>query len=71
MRDITGLSLYSWKDTGMTLLAGILTPMKLKDHARHSTLDTTLLYYHGRNMVPEVKAAKFSILTGIIPQEEK
>ena len=71
LRDITGLSLYSWKDTGMTLLAGILTPMKLKDHARHSTLDTTLLYYHGRNMVPEVKAAKFSILTGIIPQEEK
>lgn len=65
LKDITGLSLYSWKDTGMTLLAEILPPMKLKDHARHSTLDTTLRYYHGRTMVQEVKSAKFSILDGL------
>lgn len=65
LKDIAGLSLYSWKDTGMTLLAGILSPMKLKDHARHSTLDTTLRYYHGRNLVQEVKTAKISLLDGL------
>lgn len=66
LADITGLSLYSWKDTGMTLLADVLPPMKLKDHARHSTLDTTLRYYHGRNMVPEVKSLKLSILPDLV-----
>lgn len=65
LEDMTGLSLYSWKDTGMTMLAEILPPMKLKDHARHSTLDTTLRYYHGKTMVQEVKAAKFSLLEGL------
>lgn len=55
--DITGLSLYSWKDTGMTELAKVLRPLELRDHARHSSIDQSLAYYHGDKVIKAVKKA--------------
>lgn len=43
--NIDGLSLYSWKDTGITEHARITTPLATRDQARHSDFDMTLTYY--------------------------
>lgn len=55
--DITGLSLYSWKDTGMTELAKVLRPIELRDHARHASIDQSLAYYHKDKIIAGVKRA--------------
>lgn len=55
LKDITGLSLYSWKDTGMTELAKVLRPIELRDHARHSSIDQSLAYYHKDKIIKGVK----------------
>lgn len=59
LQDITGLSLYSWKDTGMTEFAKILRPIELRDHARHSSIDQSLAYYHADKIIQGVKKADF------------
>lgn len=59
--DITGLSLYSWKDTGMTEFAKILRPIELRDHARHASIDQSLTYYHAEKVNLSVKKAKIKI----------
>ncbi len=61
LADITGLSLYSWKDTGMTEFAKILRPIELRDHARHSSIDQSLTYYHSEKIIDGVKEAKFDL----------
>ena len=61
--DITGLSLYSWKDTGMTEFAKILRPVELRDHARHASIDQSLAYYHAEKVNPNVKGAKIRVET--------
>lgn len=53
--DITGLSLYSWKDTGMTEMSNILDPIRLRDHARHKSIDQSLEYYHAKRIIKKVK----------------
>lgn len=57
--DITGLSLYSWKDTGMTEFAKILRPIELRDHARHASIDQSLEYYHQDKIITGVKKSNF------------
>lgn len=58
LADTTGLSLYSWKDTGMTEFARILRPVELRDHAGHASIDQSLVYYHAEKVQPAVKGAK-------------
>lgn len=55
LADISGLSLYSWKDTGMTEFAQVLRPIELRDHARHASIDQSLEYYHGEKIIDRVK----------------
>ncbi len=55
--DIRGLSLYSWKDTGMTELAKVLSPFQLRDHARHASIDQSLAYYHQEKIILAVRTA--------------
>lgn len=59
--DTTGLSLYSWKDTGMTEFARILRPVELRDHAGHASIDQSLVYYHAEQVQPSVKRAKITV----------
>jgi hypothetical protein len=59
LKDITGLSLYSWKDTGMTEFAKILRPIELRDHARHASIDQSLEYYHQDKIITGVKKSNF------------
>lgn len=61
--DITGLSLYSWKDTGMTEFAKLLRPIELRDHARHASIDQSLAYYHADKVIEGVKSAKIEVTT--------
>lgn len=63
LQDITGLSLYSWKDTGMTEFAKILRPVELRDHARHTSIDQSLAYYHAEKINANVKKAKIRVNT--------
>ncbi len=46
LRDITGLTWYSWKDTGISVHAHKTTPLATRDQAGHSDFDMTLTYYH-------------------------
>lgn len=61
LSDITGLSLYSWKDTGMTEFAKVLRPIELRDQARHASVDQSLVYYHADKVIKSVKDSKFDI----------
>ena len=65
--DTRGLSLYSWKDTGMTEFAKFLKPFELRDQARYASVDQILTYYHADRVNANVKAAKFKLP----PMEEK
>ncbi len=59
--DIEGLSLYSWKDTGMTEFADFLSPFELRDHARFASIEQILTYYHGKKVIEGVKRAKITL----------
>lgn len=61
LADITGLSMYSWKDTGMTEFAKVLRPIELRDQARHSSIDQSLVYYHADKVIERVKHTKFDL----------
>lgn len=56
--DISGLSLYSWKDTGMTEFAKHLRPLELRDHARHKSVEQSLQYYHAEKIIEGVKKVR-------------
>lgn len=62
LADITGLSLYSWKDTGMTEFAKVLRPIELRDQARHASIDQSLEYYHADKVSGPVKNSKLKLL---------
>ncbi len=55
--DITGISFYSWKDSGITDLANDdeVSIFKASLHARHSETRTTMIYYHGSQIIPEIQ----------------
>lgn len=61
LHDIKGLSMYSWKDTGMTAYAKILRPIELRDHARHASIDQSLEYYHSDKLIEPVKTAEIKV----------
>lgn len=46
IKDIRGLTWYSWKDTGISIHAHSASPMATKDQAGHSDFSMTLRYYH-------------------------
>lgn len=70
LKDITGLSLYSWKDTGMTMMAKHLTPFQLRDHARHSSTDISMRYYHAEQIIPEVREASIPGLEEVVEKQK-
>jgi hypothetical protein len=71
LKDITGLSLYSWKDTGMTFMAKHLTPFQLRDHARHSSTDISMLYYHADQIIEEVRDSQIPFLDELIKKQKE
>lgn len=42
---MAGLSLYSWKDTGISTHIAIAAPVATRDQAGHQKLETTMVYY--------------------------
>jgi len=44
--DITGLTWYSWKDTGISMHTRQTSPVATKDQAGHTNLAVTSVYYH-------------------------
>lgn len=67
--DIEGLSLYSWKDTGIKLLAKQLAPIELRDHARHGNLEMTMRYYQAPKISPAVQSAEFGLLDELLAKQ--
>ena len=46
LKDIAGLSWYSWKDTGISMHTRKTSPVSTKDQAGHHDLSITSVYYH-------------------------
>lgn len=53
------------------LYVGILTPFQLRDHARHSSTDISMRYYHAEQIIPEVRGASFEPLTDLVKKQKK
>lgn len=51
--DVTGLTYYSWKDTGITRHAKQTTVTATKEQAGHTNLAVTSVYYHSDSFNPE------------------
>lgn len=56
LSDISGLSWYSWKDTGISLHTRKTSPVATKDQAGHKDLSITSIYYHSEDFNPEYRA---------------
>ena len=48
-----GLTLYSWKDTGISRHARKTSPLSTRDQAGHADFSQTLQYYHTEQVNPE------------------
>lgn len=59
--DITGLSFYSWKDTGITEMSNEVSLINLQRQAGHSKSETTLIYYQPDEVNKEVREVKLDI----------
>lgn len=53
--DITGLTLYSWKDTGVTDMSRTVSLPAVQGQAGHAKPETTMLYYQPDEINPEVR----------------
>lgn len=62
LNDTTGLTWYSWKDTGITDIGKKISPIGLKDQAGHESLDTTMIYYHQDEINIEIRDLDSDIL---------
>lgn len=71
LTDIEGLSLYSWKDTGMSAMAKFLTPFQLKDQARHADTATSMIYYQGEKVILELRTAELPMLMGVAKRQKQ
>lgn len=60
--DTTGLSWYSWKDTGISLHARKTGPVATKDQAGHRNLVMTSVYYHAEEVNSEYQALENDLL---------
>lgn len=55
IKDITGLTWYSWKDTGISVHARKTTPLATRDQAGHGSFDMTLTYYEAEKVNSEYR----------------
>lgn len=63
LEDISGISYYSWKDTGAIELAKQISVVALMHHYRHQDLSATQKYVnHIMSFTSEVEKSKFSLL---------
>lgn len=46
LEDVTGITLYGWKDTGISVHARHTSLRAAQDQAGHTTMDQTMVYYH-------------------------
>lgn len=53
--DISGLTWYSWKDTGISMHTRKTSPVATKDQAGHTDLSVTSIYYHSEEMNEEYR----------------
>ncbi|MEZ5038673.1 MAG: site-specific integrase [Saprospiraceae bacterium] len=60
--DITGLSWYSWKDTGITDAIYELHPSAVQDQANHADIQMTLRYRHRRPVNEPMRSFKNKII---------
>lgn len=56
LSTISGLSWYSWKDTGISLHAKKTSLLGTKDQAGHSEVEMTMMYYHTDPVNAEYRA---------------
>ncbi len=62
LKDIQGLTWYSWKDTGISLHARKTGPVATKDQAGHRSLAMTSIYYHAAETNPEYQILENDLL---------
>lgn len=62
LRDTSGLTWYSWKDTGISMHARKTGPVATKDQAGHRNLAMTSIYYHASDVNPEYRALENDLL---------
>ncbi len=62
LSDITGLSWYSWKDTGISMHTRKTSPVATKDQAGHANLSITSIYYHAGEFNPEYRALENDLM---------
>lgn len=62
LKDITGLTLYSWKDTGISTHARATSPLATRDQAGHSDLSQTMQYYHARRVNEEYRKVEDDLI---------
>lgn len=53
--DISGLTWYSWKDTGISMHTRKTSPVATKDQAGHTDLSVTSTYYHSEEINGEYR----------------
>lgn len=62
--DISGLTWYSWKDTGISMHTRRTSPVATKDQAGHTDLSVTSLYYHVEETNREYQALENDLYSG-------
>lgn len=55
LASTSGLSLYSWKDTGISQHARSTSPLATRDQAGHTDMKQTLQYYHTEQVISEYR----------------
>jgi len=60
--DITGLTFYSWKDTGITEHIDLVGVNAVNQQADHAKIDTTLKYYHPKPTNEKMKTAEIQLI---------
>lgn len=55
LNNVQDLTLYSWKDTGITDLSAKVPPFKLRDQTGHSSFEMLLRYYHQDPVNPAIR----------------
>lgn len=61
LADITGYTMYSWKDTGISTHAKKTSPFSTKDQAGHGDMAMTLKYYHASEVNKEYRELEADI----------
>lgn len=62
LKNIEGLTWYSWKDSGISEHTRKTSPLATKDQAGHADLSITSVYYHPDKTNLEYKALPNDLL---------